>query len=356
MTSTHLPVTMKTDTEIPALPHRGLGNIGNTCYLNSAVQALRYSRPFATYFTSDAWRAHRHPEKKGHALAEETAGLLTALADTTTSASMVVPAKFVRAFVNFAGEINDEIRFGAQADAAEAIQILLDGLHTQQAREVSMKVRGDAKTPEAAEYIKSLESWSTFFHKEYSPIVENFYGQTRTRIVCTDCHAASTRYEPWGVFKVPIPGAEKAGAPAPTLQACIAAALETETLDDYTCDTCKKKGVARIDHSISRFPSHMVLCLKRFTNTGAKVRARIPYDPDEVDMSEWLAWPTLQPARDARYRVYATIEHMGSSRFGHYVSRTRSDSWLLYDDARCATSPVGGAAGPDTYVLFLERI
>jgi ubiquitin C-terminal hydrolase len=103
----------------------------------------------------------------------------------------------------------------------------------------------------------------------------------------------------------------------------------------------------------------MVLCLKRFTNTGAKVRARIPYDPDIVDLSEWLAWPTLQPTRDARYRVYATVEHMGSSRFGHYVMRARegtADTWLVYDDGNCSVSSIGGAAGPDTYILFLERI
>jgi ubiquitin C-terminal hydrolase len=286
------------------------------------------------------------------------------MADTTSTARAIAPSKFMREFVKFAVEINDEIRFGAQADAAEAIQILLDGLHTQQAREVSMKIRGEAKTPEAAEYIKSLESWASFYHKEYSPIAENFYGQTRNRMVC-ECGAASARYEPWGVFKVPIPGADKPGAPAPTLQACIASALEAETLDDYTCDTCKKKGTVRMDRTISRFPSHMILCLKRFTNTGNKVRARIHYDPDSVDFSDWLAWPTLQPARDARYRVYATIEHMGSSRFGHYIMRARepsskdgsgTDTWLVYDDSNCLVSPVGGVAGPDTYTLFLERI
>jgi ubiquitin C-terminal hydrolase len=149
MTSTH-PPDKKTDSGsdmIAVPPRRGLGNIGNTCYLNSAFQALRYSRPFAAYFGSDAWRTHSHPDRKGYELAEETSMVLRALADTSTTARMIVPSKFVREFVRFAGEINDEIRFGAQADAAEAIQILLDGLHTQQAREVSMKIRGEAKTP-----------------------------------------------------------------------------------------------------------------------------------------------------------------------------------------------------------------
>jgi ubiquitin C-terminal hydrolase len=96
--------------------------------------------------------------------------------------------------------------------------------------------------------------------------------------------------------------------------------------------------------------------LKRFTNTGAKVRARIPYDEADVDLADWRAWTSLQPREAAAYRVYATIEHLGSCRGGHYIMRSRDNgSWVIYDDAMIHPSPIGGAAGPDTYVLFLER-
>jgi ubiquitin C-terminal hydrolase len=337
------------------LPRRGLANIGNTCYLNSAIQALRYSRPFAEYFGSDAWLAHRHPDRKGHALAGELAKMLSEL-NAPAGGRMIIPSKFVREFIIFGNELNEEIRFGAQADAAEAIQILLDGLHMQQAREVCMTVRGDPTTPDMVEYIKGLESWASFFRKEYSPIVENFYGQTQTRITCTDCGEKSVRYEPWGVLKAPIPGADKVGAPAPVLRDCIAAAFSSETLDDYTCDKCNKRGSARIEHSISRLPQYLILSLKRFTNAGAKVRARIGYDPTNISLAEWRAWSSLQSASQAQYRLYATIEHLGTSHGGHYIMRARDGAdWMVYDDGMCAPSAVGGDAAPDTYMLFLER-
>lgn len=370
MTTTH-PVSDLTPVLIPAgemsrppqppslaLPRRGLANIGNTCYLNSAIQALRYSRPFAQYFGSDAWLAHRHPDRKGYALAGELAGMLGALnsADGPAGSRIVIPSKFVREFITFGHEFNEEIRYGAQADAAEAIQILLDGLHMQQAREVCMTVRGDPTTPDMVEYIKALESWATFFRKEYSPIVENFYGQTQTRIICTECGEKSVRYEPWGVLKAPIPGADKAGAPAPTLRDCIATAFSSETLDDYTCDKCKKKGSARIEHSISRLPQYLILSLKRFTNTGAKVRARIGYDPCDISFTDWRAWPSLQGEAQAHYRLYATVEHLGTCHGGHYIMRARDGAdWMVYDDSMCAPSAIGGDAAPDTYMLFLER-
>jgi ubiquitin C-terminal hydrolase len=334
----------------------GLANIGNTCYLNSAFQSLRHSSKFAAYFGSNEWEKHKHADRKGAALAEETAKLVTLL--NTEGTNTIVPMNFVRAFVTYAHDVNDQIRMGAQADAAEAIQILLDGLHTQLCREVRMDITGRSTTPDQFEMVKALESWATFFRKEFSPIVDSFYGQTQTRVTCQGCKGKSTRYEPWSLMKVPIPGAEKAGAPAPTLQDCIRAGYASETLEEYSCDNCKKRGPALIEHAISRFPSQIILSLKRFTNAGAKVHARIPYNEDLVDLAEWRAWPSIHGSATSRYRVVSTIEHLGSSRGGHYCMRTRSPSdskWIVYDDGSLSVSRVGGEAGPDTYILFLEK-
>ena len=340
---------------------KGLCNIGNTCYLNSALQCLFHTKGFRDYFMSDEWKTHRHPAKKGHELVEETSALLHAV-EAAPGGGRIVPVKFVRAFVGFAHEINEDIRFGAQADAAEAVQILLDGLHTQQAREVCMNIRGKSGSPETQEYIAGLESWATFFRKEYSQLIPTFYGQTQSKVVCMRCDNVSIRYDPWCVLKVPIPGAEKAGAPAPTLNECIRAAFATEKLDDYACDGCKSKGAAEIRHGLSRLPTNIVLSLKRFTNTGNKVRARIPYDEENIDFSEWLAWPGLQKLLKVKYRVYATIEHLGNSMSGHYIARAscsssdKDRSWSVIDDANVFPSMIGGAAGPDTYMLFLEKV
>lgn len=316
------------------------------------MQALRHTLPFAEYLGTDAWERHRHPERKAAQLTEETAGLVQALC--APGDKIVIPTSFARSFVSFAREYNDEIRFGAQADAAEAIQILLDGLHTQLSREVRMDITGKAATPDQAELVRSLESWASFFRKEYSPLVDSFYGQTQTVIACKECGKRSTRYEPWSVYKLPIPGSEKAGAPAPSLQDCLRAAVASETLDDYACEGCNKRSPAVMTHALARFPQYLIMSLKRFTNQGAKVRARIPYDADSVDLSEFRAWPSIHGAQ--RYRIVSTIEHLGSSRGGHYVMRAREGAeWRLYDDGSVSKLP-NGDAGPDTYVLVLERM
>lgn len=333
----------------------GLANLGNTCYLNSALQALFHSKPFRQLLTNGTWETWRHDDRKGLALTESAAEVVTEL--MTDGQHSVVPSRFVTEFIRFANEFNDQIRRGAQGDAAEAIQIILDGIHTQIAREVNMTVTGIGRTPSQKELIQSMESWATFYKKEYSMLLDNYYGQTQTRVTCTTCKTSSTRYEPWSVLKVPIPGAEKAGVPAPTLADCLAAYFADETIDDYSCDTCKEagrgRGTALIQHSISRLPSYLILSLKRFTNRGAKIRARINYDENCISFEDWRSWADLQP--QARYRVVSTVEHLGGSHGGHYCARGLTDGgWCEYDDTRVI--PTNGLPGADTYVLILHKL
>ena len=122
---------------------RGIANIGNTCYLNSAIQALRYTPAFAEYFCSDAWKAHSHDSRKGAELTKETAAVVAELC--STGQKTLVPGKFVRSFVAAASEINDDIHYGAQADCAEAIHILLDMLHTHLARDHRLPIERKAE-------------------------------------------------------------------------------------------------------------------------------------------------------------------------------------------------------------------
>ena len=98
----------------------------------------------------------------------------------------------------------------------------------------------------------------------------------------------------------------------------------------------------------------MILGIKRYTNRGAKIRAKIPYDPDLIDFTDWVTWPSLQ--KNSTYRVYAVIDQHGSSTGGHYNMRARnSEGWTLYDDQHHTHSENGGC-NPDTLMLFLERL
>ncbi len=339
----------------------GLANLGNTCFLNVVLQALRHSPPINTIFLTEKDIVPREESDRKY--------LLTAfqilMRDfwTVDAPSGARPSLVPRGFLHSLRVVlrdTDAYWYnpGQQCDAAEALQYILDSLHHAMYRRVRMDVSGTASTEEEHSHMKALKSWGEFFSREYSPIVSNFNGQYQIKITCSNCGNISERYEPWLMLKAPIPGADKVGGPAPTMKACLDSAFEAETIDDYACEKCKSKQRATKTEKISRLPPITILSIKRFTNEGHKVRGLIPWDLDSLDFSPWMAFGR-NPFSDSRatndYMTYAVIEHHGGTQFGHYrmYARHLDNTWAEYDDSSVTPVAPERVITPDSYIAFL---
>jgi ubiquitin carboxyl-terminal hydrolase 22/27/51 len=278
--------------------------------------------------------------------------------------STMFPRGFFQTLFNVLEETNNGWYCrGQQADAAEAIQYILESLHDGIYKTVTMSVSGESSNCEEVSQIKAIESWATYFGKEYSPIIQNFYGQTQIRIQCETCKSVSERYEPWLMIKTPIPGGEVVGGPAPTLDTCLTAAFAPESLDDYECTTCslregrKVNGKATITNRISRLPPIVILSVKRFTNDGNKVRGKLAWDLDRFDLGSVFAFsrnPFSEIPVQSEYETFAVIEHHGSLQGGHYTMFARqNETWMEYDDNSISDVAPDRVVSADSYILFL---
>lgn len=339
----------------------GLANLGNTCFLNVVLQALRITPCIVNMFVINDKIAMREDSKRR----EMVSAFQTLMKDMWSirippgSHPTLLPRGFLHSMLHVLRETDDDwFRMGQQADATEALQYVLNSLHDALYRRVRMEISGKACTAEEESHIKCMKSWGEFFDREYSPIIENFNGQHQIKITCHTCNSVSERYEPWLSVKVPIPGAEKPGASVPDLEDCLNSAFEPEILDDYYCEHCKNHRNAKIQTKISRLPPVVILSFKRFTNAGNKVRGRIPWNLDLVDFQKWHAFrrdPFTNSPIYTAYETYAVIEHFGSTHGGHYKMYAREDdnAWVEYDDNSVKQVLPEHVVSPDSYIACM---
>ena len=325
----------------------GLINIGNTCFLNAVLQAWSRCPPLLEI-------APRRDSKK-----VPLVKALQQFFQESQSQSLIKPTNVVSALLQVVHACDDDwYRPRQQADAAECIQYILDGIHDAMYRQVRITIHGtDTATAEQRAQVKALESWSSFYAKEYSPIVEHFHGQYQIRITCDTCKNVSERYEPWLMLKLPIPGGDTEGAKVPEFADCMNAALASEVIEGYACDTCKSPQTATMTTRISKLPNILILTFKRFTNRGAKIRGQVDWDLDALSLKPWLAFRrcpfTDKPVRDV-YNTFAVLEHNGSARGGHYRMFAKEETWIEADDESIRSVDVGNVVSPDSYVVFLR--
>lgn len=339
----------------------GLANLGNTCFLNVILQALRITPPMVQLSLEDLETPIKLREESKKR--ELVVAFKTLMQDFWKAhipegrQPTMIPRGFIHAFHNVLRENDDDWhRPGDQSDAAEVLQYILESMHDGMYKKVRMEVIGDIKTSEDSQQIKAIQSWVDFHSKEYSPIIHNFYGQSQITVECSNCTNKSQRYEPWLVIKAPIPGSTKEGAPTPSMKDCIAAAFDVETIDDYACDNCKGKHKATITTRMSRIPSVLFVSLKRFTNAGHKVRGRIGWDLDSVNFSDHCAFhrdPFTNTTNHPEYETFAVIEHLGGMRGGHYRMYSRQGDWYMYDDNSVNRVPPESVITDDSYIACM---
>jgi ubiquitin C-terminal hydrolase len=339
----------------------GLANLGNTCFLNVVLQALRHSPPIISIFLTNKFIVPREESNRKQLLT----AFQTLMCDFWTvrappgAKPSLVPRGFFHHLHTVLRETDDYwYRPGEQSDAAEALQYILNSLHDAMYRRVRMEMAGSASSDEERSHMKAITSWTEFFSKEYSPIISNFNGQYQIKITCTKCGNVSERYEPWLMLKAPIPGADVVGGPAPTMKVCLDAAFDSETIEDYACDHCKMKTRATKTERISRLPPITIVSIKRFTNAGHKVRGLIPWDLDEFDFAPWMAFhrdPFSHGSVHSTYTTYAIIEHHGSSHGGHYhmFARHSNNTWYDYDDNSVTKVNPDCVITSDSYIALM---
>ena len=180
----------------------GLHNLGNTCFMNSALQVMFNTKPLTEYFRQNIHlfelNTNNKMGTKGH-LAIRYAELLKEILSAQTRS--IAPLKFRFCVSKFAPQFAG----GGQHDSQELLDWLLDMLHEDLNR-VTEKPYIEVKDSNGrSDQIVALESWEATLQRNKSVIVDLFYGQMKSKVACETCGTESVRFDPFSLLSLPLP-------------------------------------------------------------------------------------------------------------------------------------------------------
>jgi len=335
----------------------GLTNIGNTCYGNATLQALRHQVDLTIYILQGQHLKlmENKPKTDKTRMMESYGELVRAL--WTKEEGVVSTKPFWSAMIPVAmKEGFEQFRIPMPHDAHEFLVFILDQIHEALSEKVTMTIRppleNTQKTRDAA---NALGFWKSAFEKSYSPMVDLLFGLLRKSVTCEVCKNESVTWETMNIHKLCVP--KQADRPLGLLD-LMREECNGETIDEYACDHCiaaassDEKQEAKEEEpkaptkpapvrtkanktlSYWRLGNWVIVTLKRNENNGRKINTVVDI-PKTIEFGELFHPNSEEASAKASYELFSTIEHHGGSGGGHYTSHAKhsvTEKWTFYDD------------------------
>jgi hypothetical protein len=183
----------------------GLNNLGNTCFMNAALQALSNTPSWRDYFVSGRYAGEineSNPLGHGGKIAQAYGGVMKEI--WSNRHNTVSPAVLKREI----GSSASGAQFAGyqQHDSQELLAFLLDAIHED------LNLVRDKPSTEAPEHDGSKdddgvarEAWEQYLRRNQSVVVDHFQGQLRSEAKCLECGRISIKFDETMYLTVPLP-------------------------------------------------------------------------------------------------------------------------------------------------------
>lgn len=371
--------------------YTGLANLGNTCFLNSSLQILNHVYELRTHVHGPRRTAGQSEVSPETALRNEW----HELQDLMWSCNgIIAPNKFVNFVQQLAQHKGRDLFTGwAQNDLPEFLLFLIECFHKSLARPTQIRISGTQQTDTDRLAVECYRVLQQVYEKEYSEIMELFYGIHVSEIAPLDASVpfagASTLYsmkpEPFFMLDLPMPpflsrnrsdsighllpketeapSGEHDGVSADrdiSVYDCLDRFVRPEVLCDDNAWFNEKTGeretvIKRL--KFWNFPKILVITFKRFGGASGMVKRTdlVTFPLENLNLAKYVAG--YHPHKYV-YDLFGVCNHMGGVMGGHYTAYVKNfkGEWLHCNDTVCELVPPdrvqASLVTPHAYCLF----
>ncbi len=326
----------------------GLANIGNTCYLNSCMQLLSHTYELNNFLDNNKRQLNNNINSK---IYTEWNNLRKMMWSENCT---IAPYGFVKAIQEVANNKEYSIFTGFdQNDVSEFLLFIIDCLHESLKREVDMKINGTIKNKKDILATKCYEMMKNMYKKEYSEIINIFYGISVTQIkdyISDEVLSASP--EPFSILSLSIPTKKEC-----TIFNCLDYYTQNELLSEenqWFNDSTNEKQDANKNLTFWSLPNILIIELKRYTNGNTKLNNLVTTPLTDVDFSKYVSGYNSD---NCIYNLFGTGNHSGNTYGGHYTAyiKNANGKWYNFNDTFVNPISESKIINGHTYCLFYRK-
>ncbi len=311
-------------------------NIGNTCYLNAALQVIMHIDEVRKVFLKTEKLRLENPETFKEKDIKFYECLKAIYKGYWEDDCLIRPLGLVKYL-----DEHSYFPMGYQNDSTEVLTCIIQKIHES----VCIPKEISSKSTRNELEIASIQQWNLHLESKMSPLVNMFWGQYYTRVRCQHCGNKSKRFETFHYLTLQATiDNEQDVQSTIDLHTLFEHFMSKKKFDDdnkYHCDICKKK----VDHATTKttlwkLPKYLIIQLKRYYNKPEskeiyKSHRNIQY-PLEFDANN-LLHEQVKFDREYKYKLHSGVFHLGTIHGGHYNCfcwNIDTNQWLGFDDER----------------------